>query len=197
MDIMALAGGTGLDLMRMKKMLRKGIQEEGMLAAGDAAPLEISLGAVQADTLMMRNGVNAPQDDTKNYAKTSLEGMQAASVQQSRQDAILNAGLNQAGSGTSYAAKTMAGQKAAKAMMQDMQRTVQEEAEKILEENRHELDAAAEKAMQPEEAAATGPVADDAALPAPEASESAAAPVGETVDISAAAPVGETVDIIV
>lgn len=183
MDIMALAGGTGLDLMRMQKMMRKGMKEDGMLAAGDAAPPEISLGAVQADNLMVRNGVNAPQDDAKNYAKKSLEGMQAVSAQQSRQDAILNAGLNQAGSGTSYAAKNLAGQKAAKAMMQDMHRTVQEEAEKILEENRHELDAAAEKAMQPEEASATSPVTDGAAPPAPEGSESVAAPVSEAVDI--------------
>ncbi len=183
MDIMALAGGSGLDFMRMKKMMSKQSKEEGMLAAGDATPAEIPLSAVQADNLMAKNGVNAPQDDTKNYAKKSLEGMQAASVQQNRQDAILNAGLNQMGTGSSYAARNLAGRKAARAMMQDMQRSVQEESEKNLEESRNDLDAAVEKAMQPEEASATGPVAEEAGQPAPEGGESVAAPASESVDV--------------
>lgn len=183
MDIMALVGGSGLDLVRMKKMMRKGNKEEGMLAASDVTPAENPLSAVQADNFMAKNGVQAPQDDAKDYAQKKLEGMQAASAQQSRQDAILNAGLNHVGNGTSYAAKTLAGNKAARAMMQDMHRTVQEEAEKILEENRDDLDAAAEKTMQQDAASATEPVAEEVAMPAPDGSGSITAPASESVDI--------------
>ena len=186
MDIMALAGGSGLDLMRMKKMMRKGTKEEGMLTAEDAAPAELPFSAVQVENLMVRNGVNGSQDDTKNYAKKSLEGMQAASVQQSRQDAILNAGLNQVGGSTSYAVKNLAGNKAARAMMQDMQRTVQEEAEQILEENKKDIEAAAEQAMQPSDATVSMPGIEGQAISVPPASAvsgNGAAEAVEPIDI--------------
>lgn len=203
MNISGINSLGGLDFKSMKEMMLDKEKAGAIEEALNSNMIEQATVAVekQDNGVMSRNFASAPKsEDETNYAKKTLAGKQAASAQTSRQNAVLNSAMAQMASTDSYAARNLAGKRAARSMMQEMQRTVQEESERNLKEGRNAVEAAASEAVAQGSASAAdvatsvapAPAAASVATPAP-----AAAATPEASDSAPAAPVAESVDVIV
>lgn len=185
MEISGINSVAARDFNSLKELMKgKEASEgaEGVLTQSVIAHVATSTSGQHSGGVMSRNVVSAPQSEETSYARKALAGKQAASAQASRQNAVLNSAMSQMDSVDSYAARTLAGQRAARGMMREMQRTVLEESERNLKENRDSVESASNETVT-QDTHSTAPAAAAAAADV-STSESAPASSTRTIDVT-------------
>ena len=177
-DNAAMAGGS------LEYVFRTMQKVENILDKSVSENLTTSI--EQKSGVMSRNFASAPKGgNEKNYAKATLAGKQAESVQVNRQNAVLNSAMAQITTSDSYAARVLAGKKAARSMMQEMQRTVQEESGRSLKEVRNAIETTVNETMAQR---TTQPDNFDESTAAASAASTVPIPAQEVTATSASAP---------
>lgn len=148
--------------------------------------------AAQADSLMARNFVSKTDDEQSKYVKATLAARKAESAQINRQNALLGAALEQV-SGGSYADRTLAGKRAARSMMQEMQRSVSEASQRNLNEIKEAVESQGEENTAQEGQVVTT----QAATPTTTAAVTTATPAEPSQPAAQEAPAAPSIDVVV
>lgn len=134
--ISALGADSFLHLNKMKEMMMKGNEadKETLANLEDVALKPPAVTAkVPSKNMMTNNFVSSGsvEDDQSKYMKARHAGQEAVRTQANRQNAVLNAAMTQA-TGDSYAARILAGKKAARSVMDEMKQSTLEACERNL-----------------------------------------------------------------
>lgn len=163
MDINGIGSSFGglSELMANRKVPGAEVQPE---AEGIVA--KIAQPEAQDKGIMSRNFVSSEGSSVKNYAEAEMKGKRAMAAQDNRQNAILNSAMAETANATTNAERTLAGKRAARRLIQEMQQSIMEVSARNLEESRKNMRTAVERATQGEQEAAAQGTASAASTPA-------------------------------